>query len=37
MIRADRLVFDHTVWISYFITRKEQQWVDLIAENDLTI
>jgi len=36
-MRIDRFVLDCNIWISYLITGTEQQLIDLIANNDVTV
>lgn len=36
-MRVDRFVLDNNIWVSYLITGKEQNLIDIIADNDLTI
>lgn len=36
-MRVDRFVLDCNIWISYLITGTEQNLIDIIGDNDLTV
>ena len=36
-MRVDRFVLDNNIWVSYLISGQEQNLIDIIADNDLTV
>jgi putative PIN family toxin of toxin-antitoxin system len=36
-MRIDRFVLDANIWVSYLITKTEQDLIDIIDSNDLTV
>ena len=36
-MRVNRFVLDANIWVSYLITETEQNLIDIIADNDLTV